>query len=119
MKKWLTAIVFILGMIVGSVILSSFTERKQECVQKGMNVPTYWDGKACTPDGYHCINIKVYQTEGMCNSFYAVITSGDDAGYELWVKENPNYNPHGHTQYKYTAYKYFVTYKDNNYYFNM
>ncbi len=118
MKKWLTAIVFILGMIVGSVILSSFTERKQECVQNGMNVPTYWEGEACTSwnYGHYCINIKVYQTEGMCNSFYAVITSGDDAGYELWVKENPHYDPYRQTDY---LGKYFVTYKDRNYYFDM
>ena len=115
------------GIIAGTMVLSSFTELKQECVKNGMNAPTYWEGRASCCDGYSSIssyylNIKVYQTEGMCNSFYAVVVDGNcfagvSAGDELWVKENPKYDPTGIGCW--TSYKYMVTYRDYNFYFNM
>lgn len=122
MKKLLIVTAVFIGIMAGAVALSSFTELKQECVQNGMNTPTYWDGIACCGRCDYNLHIKVYQTEGMCNSFYAVVVGGyqgggsAQVGEELWVKENPFYDENKSSC---CFRKYLVTYGDYNYYFNM
>ena len=81
--------------------------------------PTYWEGNAST-DTRGCVYLKVYQTPGQCNSFVAHIywdSHSDEKLGEAWVKENPNYNPRaGKPEY---SRKYYITYRNTNYYFDM
>ena len=124
MKKMLITMAVVTGMVAGAMVFSSFMapkhEKKTECVQTKSNVPVYWEGcaHAC---GEPYLFIKVYQTEGQCNSFYAIVTSAyytSNNGKELWVRENPKYNPDKDRPYCYEK-KYYVTCGGDDYYFNM
>lgn len=121
MKKLFIAASLIIGMIAGAMVLSSFSEPKQEinkeCTQFSVNDPVYWEGEAKTADYYNAVYIKVYQTSGQCNSYYAVTKFGE----EFWVKENPDYDPDNCNDARgYTCTrKYYVTIRNINYYFNM
>ena len=128
MKKLFIAASLLIGMIAGAMVLSSFTAPKQglneKCEQVGTNVPTYWEGcvhRYDHPMAY--VYIKVYQTEGMCNSFYAVLIgsrSSDSVkdGDEVYVKNNPNYDP-DHMPHQLNKSKYLITYHGHDYFFDM
>lgn len=110
------------SMMAGAMVFSSFTAPKQEvketCSQNVMGVPIYWEGVARTLGrDPSLLEIRVYQTEGQCNSYYAVVKSGRHEGKELWVKENPDFdgNTFGGSK---SNYKYYVT-CIGDYYFNM
>ena len=83
--------------------------------------PTYWEGYAHAShdrDKY----LKVYQTPGQCNSYAADIyrnSSCIEKLGEAWVKENPDYNPNSNSNSRVYTCKYYITYRDANYYFNM
>lgn len=120
MKKVLLSMTLLIGMTAVMLVLSSFTAPKQETteisVMSLVNAPVYWEGYAHLygdPAWNKRIYIKVYRTEGQCNSFYAVLTGGemsldDDIGREFWVKEGRS--PYG---------DYYVTYRNGNYHFGM
>ena len=123
MKKVLITMAVLTSMVAGAMVFSSFATQKQDAeierVQKEVNVPAYWTGRARTcNDGW--LDIEVYQTEGQCNSFYAKVTNADYEPYigkELWVKQNPRYDPNN----RYpgcSEKKYFVT-CGCDYYFDM
>lgn len=121
MKKLFIAASLLIGMIAGAMVLSSFSEPKKNekttCLQLIFKTPTYWEGHARRANNPNAatLYIKVYQSEGQCNSYYAVTT---DNGYEeqMWVKENPDYVPRSS---KIGQYKYYVTWHNQDYYFNM
>lgn len=122
MKKVFMTMAVLTGLVAGGMVFSSFTEPNQEakkdCFQQLVNAPVYWEGYAnhrSDPAWNNRIYIKVYRTEGQCNSFYAVLTGGemcldDDIGRQFWVKENEQ-RPLGR--------RYYVTYRNSDYYFNM
>lgn len=109
----------LIAMIMGGLVISSFAttvqEEQKKCVQLEMNAPTYWEGWVQYSDDARIqIHIKVYQSDGMCNSFYAIKSDNNE---EMWVKENPDYDRNSPTWWK--TCRYYVTYHNKNYYFNM
>jgi len=129
MKKFFIAATLLIGMVAGAMVLSSFNEPKEndDCIEKSalnVGVPTYWEGRAYyIPMGMssNYIDIKVYQSEGQCNSYYAVVQKDNS---EVWVKTNMNYDPslsgtsdNARSQQNY--YQYYVTYRNTDYRFNM
>ena len=114
------------SMVAGAMVLSSFTAPKQdvksERITTEVNVPTYWEGMAHANNDWNYVFIKVYQTEGMCNSFYAVIQSGYSAnvrqGDEVYVRNNPNYDP-DHRGNEYSKRQYLITYHNSDFFFDM
>lgn len=127
MKKVLITMALLASMVAGAMVLSSFSAPKQDSKMESLaierSVPTYWEGTAWTNDrNGGCLNIKVYQSENACNSFYAVIVGGDcyglQKGDEVVVRENPKYDPNDRG-YSHSTKKYFITYKNKNFYFNM
>ena len=109
------------GMVAGAMVFSSFAASKQEkeleCVQLAQAIPSYWDGVAYDCAGHNPTPIKVYQTEGQCNSFYAVVQSGNYKGEQCWVKNNPRYDSE-HPTWNGRE-KYYITCGNTNLYFNM
>ena len=90
MKKYFMAALLLLGLVAGAMVFCSFNTSKDNerfsNVQFDTNAPVYWKGNAHSVyDTY--IYIMVYQSQSMCNSFYAV----DEKGNEYVVKENPYY----------------------------
>lgn len=126
MKKVFMTMAVLTGLVAGGMMFSSFTTPTQdevkECMQLTQSIPAYWDGMAHTCGRYsNWISITVYQTEGQCNSFYAVLEAiGNNAylekGKQLWVKVNPDYDKSkSGSCYR----KYYVTYQNENYFFDM
>ncbi len=111
------------SMVAGAMVFSSFAAPKQdvklERITTEVNVPTYWEGMAHANNNWDYVFIKVYQTEGMCNSFYAVLQSGYGnvkKGDEVYVRNNPKYDPDKNG---YIFKKYLITYNNSDYYFDM
>jgi hypothetical protein len=135
MKKLFIAASLIIGMIAGAMVLSSFSEPKTNvfCSQLKVNVPIYWQGVAycdvsgVVNDNNPFVSIDVYQTPNACNSFYAIIKrtgglSGGQVGDEVWVCENPDYDPNTSwrgVNKKTSYYKYYISYCNHYFYFNM
>lgn len=85
------------------------------CMKINTSKPIYWQGQAHALDGryYSYRKITVYQTESMCNSFYAIYV--DERGNEIELIVRENSAKQGSSK----SYKYFVTMSDTNWYFNM
>ena len=88
--------------------------------------PIYWEGYARVSKNIEKY-LKVYQTPGQCNSFVAHIyynsKSNEKLG-EAWVKENPDYGKRSGgmgrlSELRRSDYKYYITYRGDDYYFNM
>ena len=109
------------GLVAAGMMFSSFTIAKQKTIENSVqimvNVPVYWEGLAWNPDTQGRIKIKVYQVEGQCNSFYAHVIVDYEVKAEVWVRENPNYNPRAYSTSN--AMKYCVSYNNRQYYFDM
>lgn len=124
MKKVLITMALLISLMASGMVFSSFTAPKQDAKEKSehveVNVPVYWEGGACySGRGDDYLYIKVYQTEGQCNSFYAVVTGAyfsSNVGKELWVRPNPDYNP---DKYDCCYKKYLVSCGGRDYFFNM
>lgn len=135
MKKVLFVVSLFIGMIAGAMVLSSFSEPKEndnnEYVKSKLKEPSYWQGRALvsigsgriTGDYNTGLDITVYQTPNACNSFYAVITRtvavSGNVGDEVWVRENSNYDSYETNKYLQSYYKYYITYRGNDFFFNM
>lgn len=135
MKKLFIAASLVIGMIAGAMVLSSFSEPKEKlddlCLQISNDQPVYWQGTARrqSPDlkidhGSKGVRIKVYQVEGMCNSYKAVVVDGTDKGQEIWVRDNPQYDPNKEKCKMYNRsfvheFRYQITLSGGTYYFNM
>ncbi|MBO6026205.1 MAG: hypothetical protein J6P73_03080 [Bacteroidales bacterium] len=130
MKKVLITMTVLASMMAGAMVFSSFTTQeqgvKEESMQLCINDPTYWEGIAWypTPNKVSGIYISVYQTRGQCNSYYAIITDtksiSASIGAQLWVKENPNYDPYNSNDRQWWKNcKYYVTSGTSDFYFNM
>lgn len=126
MKKVLITMVVLASMVAGAMVFSSFatpkTNDESVCSQIKTAIPSYWEGTArVIPSCGLSIQIKVYQTEGQCNSYYAVVSKDNS---ETWVKANPTYDS-SLTGTADTArnnknyYNYYVTYNNHDYYFRM
>lgn len=116
------AIAVLIATMTSAMVFSSFTivkEKNSFCKEINSNTPIYWQGKAkCGLGGKSpsSISIKVYQSAGMCNSYYAVVD--DENKTECVVRENSNYNRNA----PWTSdnhYQYYVSYDGSYFYFNM
>lgn len=115
-------IAMLIAIMTSAMVLSSFTivkEKSNLCNEINSDKPIYWEGTASCGRGgkaVRSIKIKVYQSEGMCNAYYAVV---DDANQtECVVRENANYNP-SESSFSDDHYRYLVSYKGSYYTFNM
>lgn len=115
-------IAVIIAIMTSAMVFSSFTIVKEKsilCNEINSHTPIYWQGNAACGLGgkaVRSISIKVYQSAGMCNSYYAVVD--DENQTECVVRENSNYNRSA----PWTSnnhYQYYVSYKGSYYYFNM
>ena len=86
--------------------------------------PVYWQGTAHGTGTWY-LYINVYQVENQCNSYVAYVTGGYfgpassskvDPPYKAWVRENPDF---GKYTYDVQGQKYYITYQNKKYYFNM
>lgn len=123
MKKVIISATLLIVMVAGAMVLSSFTMSSKviEYSQITVTVPTYWEGYAGEDIGTpgKSIYIKVYQSDGMCNSYYAVVVKDDS---QIVVRENPkdNRDKHGIARVDgHGGYQYFVSYRNSYYYFNL
>lgn len=121
MKKVLITMAVFTSMVAGAMVFSSFTVTKTNETACLQTIPTYWEGSACmdgSSDPACRISIKVYQVEGQCNSYYAVVQKDKS---EVWVRENPDYDPNdrGGRWSGTKVYKYYITYGNHNWYFSM
>lgn len=124
MKKVLITMAVLASMLAGAMVLSSYVTPKQDVKSERttteVKVPTYWEGMAHADNDWDYVFIKVYQTEGMCNSFYAVIQSGYAAGVrrgdEVYVRNNPKYDSNSRN---WRNKKYLITYRNSDYFFDM
>ena len=81
--------------------------------------PTVWEGFAKDFNG-NSLYIRVYYADNACSSLVAhVYANGSNSAKtgEVWVKENPNYNPKSASS-KHSS-KYYITYGNRNYYFDI
>lgn len=115
-------IAVIIAIMTSAMVLSSFTivkEKSNLCNEINSDKPIYWEGTAFCGRGGKAmtsIKIKVYQSEGMCNAYYAVV---DDANQtECVVRENADYSPSASANND-DHYRYLVSYKGSYYTFNM
>ena len=115
------------GLVAGGMVFSSFTKSNTidnpNQINTPINDPTpYWSGYMYGGGNYGHVDIsrgykiKVYQTEGQCNSYYAKNESGEQS----WVRENPNFESYSRQLIGADKYfKYMVTFNYRTYYFNM
>lgn len=114
MKKLVLVLVFALFSI--TAINAEETENKsnnEETTETSINAPVYWQGWALSSNNVDKLYLTVYQSNGMCNSYYAIASKFNESGniidiepVELVVKE-------GSRGY------YYVTYDGNDYSFRM
>lgn len=109
------------SMVAGAMVLSSFSAPKQDASELlQVDPPTYWEGRAIDYSSHYSrpsVYIKVYEVEGQCNAYYAVVSGGEYNGNKCWVKENPDYDSSSRTE-PYNK-RYYITCGYSDYYFNM
>lgn len=115
MKKLFLVLVFALFSI--TAINAEETENKsnnEATTETSINAPVYWQGWAQSRIGSIKLYLTVYQSDGMCNSYYAIASKFSKIGniidiepVELVVKEGRS------------AGSYYVTYDGENYSFRM
>ena len=116
MKKLVLVLVFALFSI--TAINAEETENKsnyEETTETSINAPVYWQGWALLINSGRKLYLTVYQSDGMCNSYYAIASKFSKNGniidiepVELVVKESKSRGGY-----------YYVTYDGNDYRFNM
>lgn len=122
MKKIFMTIAVLITIMTSAMVFSSFTIVKEKSTlsnEINSNKPIYWQGTASCGRGgkaVRSITIKVYQSEGMCNAYYAIVDDGNQT--ECVVRENPDYNP-SFSSFNDNHYRYLVSYKGSYYTFNM
>lgn len=115
MKKLVLVLVFALFSI--TAINAEETENKsnnEETTETSINAPAYWQGWAQSSVGSIRLYLTVYQSDGMCNSYYAIASKFSRTGniidiepVELVVKESKSRGD------------YYVTYDGKDYSFRM
>lgn len=114
MKKLVLVLVFALFSI--TAINAEETENKsnnEETTETSINAPAYWQGWASSGGSFR-LYLTVYQSDGMCNSYYAIASKFiktrniiDIEPVELVVKKSKNRDG------------YYVTYDGTDYSFIM
>lgn len=92
MKKLFIAASLLIGMIAGAMVLSSFSEPKEEGNKDCMGICVKDDGwrrvgsyEGKTEDGNNKLLFVIWEKEGMCNSYYW--TTGSS-----YSSENPDWH---------------------------
>lgn len=96
MKKLVLVLVFALFSI--TAINAEETENKsnnEATTETSINAPIYWQGWVRSSNSVDKLYLTVYQSNGMCNSYYAIASKFNDSGniidieppVELVVKE--------------------------------
>lgn len=121
MKKLVLVLVFALFSI--TAINAEETENKsnnEATTETSINAPVYWQGWAKNISSgvisnSHELYLTVYQSDGICNSYYAIASKFSKSGniidiepVELVVKESKSRGGY-----------YYVTYDGKDYMFNM
>ena len=79
MKKLVLVLVFALFSI--TAINAEETENKsnnEATTETSINAPVYWQGWALSSNNVDQLYLTVYQSNGMCNSYYAIASKFND-----------------------------------------
>lgn len=118
MKRFLIVIVALLSIVITNASETETTTTNKFNIESSTDAPIYWQGWAHENRGmpYYSLYITVYRTANQCDAYYAIASKLEyttsiskkqyDISQELIVKTANNG-------------KYYVTYDDSNFYFNM
>lgn len=114
MKKLLLFVALTASISFCTSTLNSFASSNNSTVNADAS---YWQGKAFANNGY--VYITVYQSYGQCNSYYAEVSKWQhQVGWNKFVVDDIN-NEQCVVKYSEYKKKYYVTFRDVDYFFDM